>query len=58
MREVSYYEKTTNPIDPMDKDAMIKAKDKEILRLKAENEYLKKLRAAVQARKNQQPKKK
>ncbi len=41
MREVSYYEKTTNPIDPMDKDAMIKAKDKEILRLKAENEYLK-----------------
>lgn len=50
--------KVTNLIDPTDKDAIIKAKDEEILRLKAENEYLKKLRAAVQARKNQQPKKK
>ena len=46
----------TKPIDPNDKDAIIKAKDEEILRLKAENEYLKKLRAVVQARKGQQPK--
>lgn len=41
-----------------DKDAIIKAKDEEILYLKAEVEYLKKLRAVVQAKKNQQPKKK
>ena len=33
--------KVTNPINPTDKDAIIKAKDEEILRLKAENEYLK-----------------
>ena len=32
--------------------------DEEILRLRAENEYLKKLRAVVQARKDRQPKKK
>lgn len=48
--------KEVKPIDPNDKDAIIKAKDEEILRLKAENEYLKKLRAVVQARKDQQPK--
>lgn len=48
--------KAVKPIDPNDKDAIIKAKDEEILRLKAENEYLKKLRAVVQARKDQQPK--
>ena len=48
--------KEVKPIDPNDKDAIIKAKDEEILRLKAENEYLKKLRAVVQARKGQQPK--
>ena len=48
--------KEVKPIDPKDKDAIIKAKDEEILRLKAENEYLKKLRAVVQARKGQQPK--
>ena len=48
-------EKVTKPIDPNDKDIIIKAKDEEILRLRAENEYLKKLRAVVQARKNQQP---
>lgn len=46
------------PIDPKDKDAIIKQKDEEILRLRAENEYLKKLRAVVQARKDRQPKKK
>lgn len=45
-------------IDPNDKDAIIKQKDEEILRLRAENEYLKKLRAVVQARKDRQPKKK
>ena len=48
--------KEVKSIDPNDKDAIIKAKDEEILRLKAENEYLKKLRAVVQARKGQQPK--
>lgn len=50
--------KVNIPIDSNDKDAIIKAKDEEILRLKAENEYLKKLRAVVQSRKNRQPKKK
>lgn len=45
-------------IDPNDKDAIIKQKDEEILRLQAEIDYLKKLRAVVQARKGQQPKKK
>ena len=45
-------------IDPKDKDAIIKQKDEEILRLRAENEYLKKLRAVVQARKDRQQKKK
>ena len=54
----STMEKVTKAIDPNDKDIIIKAKDEEILRLRAENEYLKKLRAVVQARKNQQPKKK
>ncbi len=48
--------KVTKPINPNDKDAIIKAKDEEILRLKAENEYLKKLRAVIQSRKGQQPK--
>lgn len=50
--------KEMKPIDLNDKDAIIKQKNEEILRLKAENEYLKKLRAVVQARKDQQPKKK
>lgn len=50
--------KVTKSIDPDDKDAIIKTKDAEILKLKAENEYLKKLRAVVQTRKNQQPKRK
>ena len=50
--------KEIKPIDPNDKDAIIKQKDEEILRLNAEIEYLKKLRAVVQARKNRQPKKK
>lgn len=54
----STMKKVTKPINQNDKDAIIKSKDEEILRLKAENEYLKKLRAVVQARKNQQPKKK
>ena len=48
--------KEVKPIEPNDKDSIIKAKDEEILRLKAENEYLKKLKAVVQARKGQQPK--
>lgn len=50
--------KVTKSIDPDDKDAIIKIKDAEILKLKAENEYLNKLRAVVQTRKNQQPKRK
>lgn len=50
--------KEIKSVDPNDKDAIIKAKDNEILRLKAEVEYLKKLHAVVQARKNQQSKKK
>ena len=33
--------KNAKSIDPMDKDAIIKLKDEEILRLRAENEYLK-----------------
>lgn len=33
--------KKVKPVDPNDKDAIIKQKDKEILRLRAENEYLK-----------------
>ena len=51
-------EKVNKSIDPNDKDAIIKTEDEEILKLKAENEYLKKLRAAVQARRDQQPKRK
>ncbi len=50
--------KKIKPLDPNDKDAIIKAKDQRILELEAENDYLKKLRAVVQARKNQQSKKK
>lgn len=46
------------PVDPDDKDAIIKQKNKEIEYLKAEIEYLKKLRAVVQARKDRQLKKK
>ena len=54
----SSMKKEIKPIDPNDKDAIIKQKDEEILRLNAEIEYLKKLRAVVQAKKNRQPKKK
>lgn len=54
----STMKKEIKPIDPNDKDAIIKQKDEEILRLKAEVEYLKKLQAVVQARKNRQQKKK
>lgn len=50
--------KNIKPVDPNDKDTIIKQKDEEILRLRAENEYLKKLRAVVQERKDRQPKKK
>lgn len=50
--------KKVKPVDPNDKDAIIGQKDEEILRLRAENQYLKKLRAVVQARKDRQPKKK
>lgn len=50
--------KQVNKFDSNDKDAIIKQKDEEILKLKAEIDYLKKLRAVVQARKNQQLKKK
>lgn len=46
------------PIDINDKDAIIKQKDKEIEYLKAENEYLKKLRAVILERKNRESKKK
>lgn len=45
-------------IDPNDKDAIIKEKDQEILELKAEVEALKKLRALVLQRNEQQTKKK
>lgn len=54
----STMKKEIKPIDPNDKDAIIKQKDEEILRLNAEIEYLKKLQAVVQARKNRQQKKK
>ena len=54
----SSMKKEIKPIDPNDKDAIIKQKDEEILRLNAEIEYLKKLRAVVQAKKNRPPKKK
>ena len=50
--------KSIKPVDPNDKDAIIKQKDEEILRLRAEKEYLKKWRAVVQERKDRQPKKK
>lgn len=50
--------KQVNKFDSNDKDAIIKQKDEEILKLKAEIDYLKKMRAVVQARKNQQLKKK
>ena len=45
-------------IDPNAKDAIIKEKDHEILELKAEVEALKKLRALVLQRNEQQAKKK
>ena len=45
-------------IDPNDKDAIIKEKDKRILELEAEVEALKKLRALVLQRNEQQTKKK
>lgn len=52
-----YYSGKVKPVDSNDKDTIIRQKDEEILRLRAENEYLKKLRAVVQARKDRQPKK-
>lgn len=54
----STMKKTVKPIDSDDKDAIIKQKDEEILYLRAENEYLKKLRAVVQERLDRQSKKK
>jgi transposase len=45
-------------IDPNDKDAIIKEKDQRILELEAEVEALKKLRALVLQRNEQQTKKK
>ena len=45
-------------IDPNDKDAIIKQKDERILKLEAEVEALKKLRALVLQRNEQQTKKK
>lgn len=50
--------KPVKPVDPNDKDAIIRQKDEEILKLRAENEYLKKLRAVVQERMDRQSKKK
>ena len=52
----STMKRSSKPIDPNDKDAIIKQKDKNIEYLKAEIEYLKKLRAVVQARKDRQSK--
>ena len=45
-------------IDPNDKDAIIKEKDQRILELEAEVEALKKLKALVLQRNEQQTKKK
>ena len=50
--------KEKKPIDPNDKDAIIKEKDQRILELEAEVEALKKLRALVLQRNEQQTKKK
>lgn len=44
--------------DEMDDAEKVKANEKRIQYLEAENEYLKKLQAVVQARKNRQSKKK
>ena len=49
--------KEKKPIDPNDKDAIIKEKDQRILELEAEVEALKKLRALVLQRNEQQTKK-
>ena len=50
--------KEKKPIDPNDKDALLKQKDQEILELKAEVEALKKLRALVLQRNKQQTERK
>lgn len=50
--------KQIKEINPNDKEALLKQKEKEILYLKAENEYLKKLHAVIQAKEKQQQKKK
>ena len=50
--------KEKKPINPNDKDAIIKEKDQRILELEAEVEALKKLRALVLQRNEQQTKKK
>ncbi len=50
--------KKIKPLDPNDKDAIIKAKAQRILEFETENEYLKKLQVVVQSKKNQQSKKK
>ena len=50
--------KEKKPIDPNDKDAIIKEKEQRILELEAEVEALKKLRALVLQRNKQQTKKK
>ena len=50
--------KQIKEINPSDKEALLKQKEKEILYLKAENEYLKKLHAVIQAKEKQQQKKK
>lgn len=50
--------KEVKQIDPNDKDALLKAKDERIKELECEVEALKKLRALVQQRSEQQTKKK
>ena len=50
--------KEKKPINPNDKDALLKQKDQEILELKAEVEALKKLRALVLQRNKQQTERK
>lgn len=52
------HEKQNKKYEDMTLEEKIKYLENKNLYLEAENEYLKKLRAVVQAKKNQQPKKK
>lgn len=50
--------KNTKPINPNDNETLLKQHEKEILYLKAQVEYLKKLHAVIQSKEKQQQKKK